>query len=31
MDYEFLSDLLGVMSLTATTLVVLWLPALLHG
>lgn len=31
MSREFLSDIVGVASLTVTTIIVLWLPALFQG
>ncbi len=31
MTREFLSDVIGVVALSATTITVLWLPALLAG
>lgn len=31
MTREMMSDLLGVAAITVTTLVVLWLPAILHS
>lgn len=31
MNREFVSDLLGVLALTVTTIVILWLPAILQA